>query len=320
MLLPQKQRESVHFPFAFSGNKSIIFAFHKAGSARKERIKTMDVKESKQIKALAAKIRIGLLEAIHSVGSGHVGGSMSIADVLAVLYGREMRYDPKNPAWPERDKLVTSKGHCGPAVYATLAIKGFFPYEELKTMNKPGTRLPSHTDMNKTPGIDMTTGSLGQGTSLAAGLALGEKLRGRDGRVFLIVGDGESNEGQCWEAFSFAAAKKLSNLVVLLDWNKRQLDGFTDECLPFGDYVAKFESFGFDTVKVNGNDVDELAAALEKTRKGGDKPYAIVMDTVKGAGIKEIEDIAMNHSIGVDDEQFARWTAQLQAEIKELEA
>ena len=142
----------------------------------------MEAQESKQVKALATKIRLGILEAIHSVGSGHIGGSLSIADVLAVLYGREMRYDPKNPAWEGRDKLVTSKGHCGPAVYATLAVKGFFPYEELKTMNKPGTRLPSHTDRNKTPGIDMTTGSLGQGTSLAAGMAYGERLKGSDCR------------------------------------------------------------------------------------------------------------------------------------------
>lgn len=280
----------------------------------------MENKETKEIKALAVKIRLGILEAIHSIGSGHIGGSLSIADVLAVLYGREMKYDPKNPKWEGRDKLVTSKGHSGPAVYSVLAIKGFFPKEELLTLNKPGTNLPSHTDRNKTPGVDMTTGSLGQGTSLAAGMALGDKLKGRDCRTFLIVGDGESNEGQVWEAFAFAAAKKISNLVVLLDWNKRQLDGYTKDIFPMGDYVAKFNAFGFDTCIVDGNDVEALAAALENTRKGGDKPYAIVLDTVKGAGIPDVENIDANHSISVNDEQFEKWTAELNQQLAELEA
>ena len=277
------------------------------------------MEEIKKLKAFACEIRIAAIEAIHAIGQGHIGGALSMADVLAVLYGREMRYDPKNPAWPERDKLVVSKGHAGPAVYGTLALKGFFPYEELKTLNRPGTHLPSHCDRNKTPGIDMTTGSLGQGTSLAAGMALGDKLRGRDNRVFLIVGDGESNEGQVWEAFAFAAAKKLGNLVVLLDWNKRQLDGWTRDVYPMGDYVAKFEAFGFDTVKVDGNDIEALIPALERTRQGGDRPYAIVLDTVKGAGVQEVAEKKMNHSLPVSDEQYERWTAQLEAERKAWE-
>ena len=197
----------------------------------------MDISRKNELNALAVQIRMALLEAIHSLGSGHIGGALSIADVLAVLYGGEMRVDPRNPQWPERDKLVVSKGHAGPAVYGTLAVKGFFPYEELKTLNRPHTRLPRHCDLNKTPGVDMTTGSLGQGTSLACGMAMGDKLKGRDSRIFLIVGDGESDEGQVWEDFSFASAKKLDNLVVLLDWNKRQLDGWTDDVIPMGDYV-----------------------------------------------------------------------------------
>ena len=270
--------------------------------------------ENRKLKAFACQIRMAAIEAIHAIGSGHIGGALSIADVLAVLYGREMRYDPQDPKWPERDKLVCSKGHAGPAVYGTLALKGFFPYEELKTLNRPGTRLPSHCDRNKTPGVDMTTGSLGQGTSLACGMALGDKLRGRDSRVFLIVGDGESNEGQVWEAFAFAAAKKLGNLVVLLDWNKRQLDGWTQDVYPMGDYVQKLEAFGFDTVKVNGNDIDELIPALERTRAGGDRPYAIVLDTVKGAGVQEVAEKVMNHSLPVSDEQYERWTKALEAE------
>ena len=279
----------------------------------------MDEINVKKLKAFAVRIRMGTLEAIHSLGSGHLGGSLSIADVLAVLYGREMKVDPKNPTWPERDKLVCSKGHAGPAVYSALANLGFIPYEELKTLNRPGTRLPSHCDRNKTPGVDMTTGSLGQGTSLAAGMALGDRLRGRGSRTFLIVGDGESNEGQVWEAFSFAAAKKLSNLVVLLDWNKRQLDVYTDNVLPMGDYVAKFTAFGFDTVKVDGNDVEQVAKALERTRAGGDKPYAIILDTVKGAGIPEVAETVMNHSCTVDDDRFRRYMAGLEARLQELE-
>ena len=277
------------------------------------------MEDTNRLKAFACGIRIAAIEAIHAIGQGHIGGALSMADALAVLYGREMRVDPKNPTWPERDKFVCSKGHAGPAVYGTLALMGYFPYEELKTMNRPHTNLPSHTDRNKTPGVDMTTGSLGQGTSLAAGMALGDKLKGRPSRVFLMVGDGESNEGQVWEAFAFAAAKKLGNLVVLLDWNKRQLDGWTKDVLPMGDYVKKFEAFGFDTVKVDGNDVDAVAAALERTRKGGDKPYAIVLDTVKGAGVAEVAEGAMNHSLPVSDEQYERWTAQLREEQKAWE-
>lgn len=279
----------------------------------------MDISRKNELNALAVQIRMALLEAIHSLGSGHIGGALSIADVLAVLYGGEMRVDPRNPQWPERDKLVVSKGHAGPAVYGTLAVKDFFPYEELKTLNRPHTRLPSHCDRNKTPGVDMTTGSLGQGTSLACGMAMGDKLKGRDSRIFLIVGDGESDEGQVWEAFSFAAAKKLDNLVVLLDWNKRQLDGWTDDVMPMGDYVEKFRAFGFDTVKVDGNDVEALSEALAHTRTGNGKPFAIVMDTVKGYGIKDVAETVMNHSLPVSDEQYAKWMAELKSELAALE-
>lgn len=271
------------------------------------------------LQALAARIRIAALTAIHSLGSGHVGGSLSICDLLAVLYGQEMKVDPKNPSWPERDKLVTSKGHAGPAVYGALAVKGYFPYEMLNTLNRPGTHLPSHTDRLLTPGVDMTTGSLGQGSSLAAGMALGDKLKGRDSRTFLILGDGESNEGQVWEAMAFAAAKKISNLVVLLDWNKKQLDGTTEEVLPMGDYEAKFKAFGFDTLKIDGNNIPQLSEALARTRLGGEKPYAIILDTVKGAGVPEVEAIPMNHSIPVSDEQFDRWKKDLEEKITRLE-
>ena len=279
----------------------------------------MDQKEVKALKAFALRIRLAALDAIHSIGSGHVGGALSIADALAVLYGREMNVRPEDPKWPDRDKLVCSKGHAGPGVYGTLALKGFFPYEELKTLNKNGTRLPSHCDRNKTPGIDVTTGSLGQGTSQAAGVALGDRLKGRKNRVFLIVGDGEMDEGQCWESFAFAAAHKLSNLVVLIDWNKKQLDGYCDDVLPMGSFAEKMRAFGFDTEEVNGNDVEAVAAALERTRQGGDKPYAIVLDTVKGAGVEDVENTLMNHSIPVNDEKYEKWTTELKAELAALE-
>lgn len=279
----------------------------------------MQLQEKRALQALAVKIRLGALEAIHSIGVGHLGGALSVCDALAVLYGREMRIDPANPGWPERDKLVCSKGHAGPAVYAALALKGYFPYEELKTLNHPDTRLPSHCDRRLTPGVDMTTGSLGQGTSLACGMALGDRLRGRDNRIFLIVGDGETNEGQVWEAFTFAAAHRLGNLVVLLDRNGRQLDGYTEDIYPIGDLHRKMEAFGFRTVTIDGGDVQEISNALEQTRAGGDQPWAIVMSTVKGAGISQVEQTGANHSMSVGDEAFARWSEQLRQQLRELE-
>lgn len=275
----------------------------------------MDAAKKLELERFALEIRIGMLEAFKARGFGHVGGSLSVADALSVLYKSQMRIDPKNPDWPERDKLVCSKGHAGPAVYATLALLGYFPYEMLKTLNQPGTRLPSHCDRSKTPGVDMTTGSLGQGTSLACGMALGERLRGRDARVFLIVGDGEANEGQVWEACMFAAAKKLGNLVLLLDVNGKQLDGCTKDVLDTLDLGAKIEAFGFDTVRIDGNDVVALYEALERTRAGGDKPYAIVMNTVKGKGVPGVENAASNHSMTVPAEQWDAWQKDLIAQL-----
>lgn len=278
----------------------------------------MDAELKKSLQKFATEIRIGTVESIKSRGFGHIGGALSVCDALAVLYGTQMNVDPKNPKMPERDKLVCSKGHAGPAVYATLALKGFYPYDEIKTLNQPGTNFPSHCDTNKTPGIDMTTGSLGQGTSTACGIALADKLRKHDSRTFLIVGDGEINEGQCWEAFMFAAAKKLSNLVVLIDWNKKQLDGYVADILPNPDLDKKMEAFGFETVMINGNDVEALYEALENTKKGGDKPYAIVMDNVKGAGVKEIEETMGNHSMTVGADKFDEWLSELNDKLAAL--
>lgn len=275
----------------------------------------MDSNKKHELEQFALRIRIGAMEQFKARGFGHVGGSLSIADALAVLYGSQMDVDAKDPKKPDRDKLVCSKGHAGPAVYATLALKGFFPYDVLKTLNQPGTTLPSHCDRNKTPGIDMTTGSLGQGTSLACGMALGDKLKGRKNRVFLIVGDGEADEGQVWEACMFAAAKKLSNLVLLLDNNKKQLDGTVHEILDTFDLGKKLDAFGFDTKVIDGNDITALYDALEYTKKGGDKPFAIVLDTIKGKGVAEVEAAAGNHSMTVPTEKWDEWQKGLIAQL-----
>ena len=270
----------------------------------------MTNEERKELEIFAQKIRIGTVECIRSRGFGHIGGSLSIADTLAVLYKDIMHVDPADPRREDRDKLVCSKGHAGPAVYAALALMGYFPYEKLKTLNQPGTDLPSHCDRNKTPGVDMTTGSLGQGTSTAAGLALGDRLQGRDCRTFLIVGDGEIDEGQVWEAAMFTSAKKLTNLVWIVDWNKKQLDGYVKDILDPGDIAKKFDAFGFDVRSVDGHDVEQLFNALHEP--AGDRPVAVILDTVKGKGVREVEETVSNHSMNVADDVFAGWLAELQ--------
>ena len=277
----------------------------------------MNKADSYALKHFALEIRIALLEEMKARGFGHIGGSLSVCDLLAVLYGKVMNYRVDDPQWPDRDKLVCSKGHAGPAVYATLALKGFFPMEQLATLNRPGTNLPSHCDKNKTTGIDCTTGSLGQGTSQAVGIALGDRLKGRPSRTYLVVGDGEIDEGQCWEAAMFTAGKKLTNLVWIVDENKKQLDGPTEEILPQFDLRAKLEAFGFDAVRVKGNDVDALCEAL--TKQPGDRPIAIVMDNIKGSGVKAVEETASNHSMTVPAETWDSFIAAVKADLEALE-
>lgn len=273
---------------------------------------------NKELERFALEIRLATVECIKSRGFGHIGGSLSACDALAVLYGEIMDVDPRDPKKPDRDKFVSSKGHAGPAVYATLALKGYFPKEELLTLNQPGTSLPSHCDMKKTPGVDITTGSLGQGTSEAVGLALGDRLQGRDCTTYLLVGDGEANEGQVWEAAMFTAAKKLTNLVWLIDWNKKQLDGYVSDILEPFDFEEKFRAFGFDACTIDGNDVGQLKEAL--SRKASDKPIAVILDTVKGKGVKEVEEAAGNHSMNVKPEVFDRWIAEIRSDLEALEA
>ena len=263
------------------------------------------MEKNKAVRVFAEEIRVETLKEFAALGFGHVGGSMSVIEALAVLYGKEMRIDPKNPQWPERDRLVMSKGHAGPALYATLALKGYFPLEVLKTLNQGGTILPSHCDRLKTTGVDMTTGSLGQGISLACGLAMGNRMQGRDSYTYLVLGDGECNEGQVWEGAMFAAHFKLNHLIAFVDLNKQQLDGTTDDVMSMGDMVAKFESFGWLTKKVNGHNVDEIIEAIAAGKAQTEKPVMIILDTIKGNGCELALQRFPNHHIAFTAEEMA---------------
>ena len=261
----------------------------------------MTPEELKKAELLAVKIRRDILNMLEHVGSGHLGGSMSIVELMSVLYSHRLHVDPKNPRWEDRDRVVLSKGHAGPAWYAALAESGFFPTEKLLTLNDGGTMLPSHPDRTKTPGVDMTTGSLGQGTSTAAGIATALRMKGSERHVYLIVGDGELNEGQCWEAFEYIAARRLDNCIVIIDWNKRQLDGTLEEVMNPFDISKKMEAFGFDVQTVKGQDIQAVDAALEKAENTKGVAPCIVLDTVKGAGIPFFETYPGNHSVKFSD-------------------
>lgn len=253
----------------------------------------------------AREIRQLTLRCIHSQGSGHVGGSLSIADLLAVLYDKFMKYDSTQPDMQGRDRLVLSKGHSGPALYATLALKGFFPVEWLDTLNRLGTRLPSHCNMVLTPGVDMTAGSLGQGLSCACGLAVASKLSRDKAHIYCILGDGELQEGQNWEAAMYAGAKGLNNLTVFVDANGMQIDGTTKEVVNVEDIGKKFRAFGFDIARVNGHDHEQLSDAIAKALKSKKRPVCIVMDTIKGKGVDFYEQMGIAvHSTSCNDEQY----------------
>jgi transketolase len=252
---------------------------------------------------LSVDIRIQTIKAIAAAAFGHIGGSASIADVLGVLYGGVMNIRPEEPDWEDRDRFVLSKGHCGPALYATLALKGYFPMEKLSTLNQPGTMLPSHCDRLKTPGIDMTTGSLGQGISASTGIALGLRLKKKAGcYVYCVIGDGEAQEGQVWEALETAAHQKLDNLIIFLDWNKKQLDGkLEDICAPLS-YEEKFRAFGCYVRTCRGYDVKEIYDAIANVKQQHGKPSMIILDTVKGIGVSFAEREAFNHYMVVNNE------------------
>ncbi|MDR3170689.1 MAG: transketolase [Treponema sp.] len=279
----------------------------------------MNKDETARLKKFAAQIRMETIKCVGARGFGHLGGALSVVETLAVLYGGVMQIDPKNPDWPERDKLVMSKGHAGPALYAVLALKGYFPLDWLKTLNQPGTRLPSHCDRKLTPGVDMTTGSLGQGVSTSIGLALAQRMDGKDSRTFLVTGDGELNEGQVWEGALFAPQHKLANLTWFVDYNHKQLDGKTEEIIDLGDVAAKFTAFGWHTQSIVGDDVAAITAAIAAAKAETARPSCIVLNTKKGAGIPLVEDIELNHHIVFEGEILEKSVAYMEQVIAELE-
>lgn len=258
------------------------------------------------------KIRKDILLEIGNLGVGHIGGSLSMVALLVTLYYKHMNIDPKNPQMEGRDRLIVSKGHSGPAVYAVLADKGYFPYEWLKTLNKPGTNLPSHCDMNRTPGVDMTTGSLGQGFSCAVGVALASKIKKDNATIYTVIGDGESQEGQIWEAAMFAAHHKLSNIIAFTDYNKLQLDGYTSEICEIEPLNKKWESFGWNVIEVkNGNVCSEIDEAICSAKKS-DLPTMIILNTVKGYGISFAENAGTkNHSMSITNEMVEEGLKEL---------
>ena len=271
-----------------------------------------------ELKEICKDIRCDILTCIAHLGVGHIGGCLSLVELLAVLYFKEMNIDPAEPKMAGRDRLVCSKGHAGPAVYAALANRGYFPKEELLTLNQGGTHLPSHCDMNLTTGIDMTTGSLGQGFSCAVGVALGSKLEKDGATIYTMIGDGESQEGQIWEAAMFAAAKKLDNLIAITDYNKLQIDDTVakvNDIAPLGD---KWAAFGWNVIEVeDGNDVEQVSAAVKhaKLGLGGGKPTMVILNTVKGCGVKWIEDLgAGNHNTNISVEQARAAIAEIRGE------
>jgi transketolase len=239
-----------------------------------------------ELEVLAAQIRMETMKIIGARGFGHVGGSMSLADAMAVVYGAYLKFDPKNPRWEDRDWFVLSKGHAGPVMYATLGIMGYYPVSDAYTLNQPGTDFPSHTDRNKTKGVDLTTGSLGQGISEATGAALGLKMQKKDNKVFVVVGDGEADEGQVWEAAQFAAHYSLDNLICFVDDNKRQLDGKCDDIMSHKKGVgARFDALGWNVINVaDGNDVEQIYDAVAKAYETKGVPTCIILNTIKGKG------------------------------------
>lgn len=275
------------------------------------------MREEGALRKLAWDIRKGILESISAKGGGHIGGSLDLAELFAVLYGGVLRVRPEEPDWPGRDYLVCSKGHAGPCAYAALALCGFFPYERLMTLNSNGTLLPGHCDREKVPGIDATTGSLGQGLSIACGLALGARLSRADQKVCCILGDGELAEGQNWEAAQFASHHKLGNLIAFLDWNKMQIDGRNEDVMALGDVQAKFQAFGWDTRMVNGRDISAIGLVIREAMEKLERPMLIVLDTVKGAGIPCIESLENNHCIGVPQSLAEKAMSELMLEKPE---
>ncbi|MBQ1935865.1 MAG: transketolase [Clostridia bacterium] len=268
---------------------------------------------------VAAKVRRGIVEAVYRAKSGHPGGSLSIADILSVLYFEEMNIDPKNPKMEGRDRLVLSKGHASPGLYSVLANRGFFPVEDLKTFRKTDSYLQGHPDMLTVPGVEASTGSLGQGISIANGMAMSAKLSGEDYRVYSIIGDGECEEGQVWEAAMFAAHYKLNNHTIFLDFNGLQIDGDIRKVMSPVPLDEKFRAFGLQVLDIDGNDLDQIRGAIKKAKETTDRPTLIMARTVKGKGVSFMENEASWHGNAPNDEQYAQAVSELDAEIARLE-
>ena len=274
----------------------------------------------KELSITACKVRMGIIEGTHNAKSGHPGGSLSAADILTYLYFAEMNIDPQNPAKPDRDRFVLSKGHIAPALYATLAHKGFFPVEELKTLRKIGSRLQGHPDMKKIPGVDMSSGSLGQGISAACGMAKAAKLTGADYRVYAVLGDGEIQEGQVWEASMFAGFRKLDNLVVIVDNNNLQIDGTIAEVNSPYPIAEKFKAFGWNVLEIYADSFDEMDAAFNAAIEFKGKPTAIIAKSVKGKGVSFMENQCSWHGKAPNEEQYKEAMEELNATLTSLEA
>ncbi len=265
-----------------------------------------------QLQKTSGQVRLGALEAVYSGKSGHPGGSLSVADILTYLYFAEMRVDPQNPQWPERDRFVLSKGHTCPALYAALALKGFFPLDELKKFRHPGAMLQGHPDMKHIPGVDMSTGSLGQGLSAACGMALAGKLEQKSYRVYAVAGDGEIQEGQIWEAAMFAGHQKLDNLCLVVDNNGLQIDGRVNEiCSPYP-IAEKFAAFGFRTLEVDGHDFEALADAFEQAKRTKGQPTVIVAKTIKGKDVSFMSDNVAWHGAAPNEDQYKTAVADIE--------
>lgn len=280
----------------------------------------MDENTKKQLKIFACKARIGVIDGVYNAKAGHPGGSLSICDVLSYLYNVEMNIDPKNPKMENRDRFVLSKGHAAPALYATLALKGFFPVEELKTLRKSNSHLQGHPNMDKTSGVDMSTGSLGQGISVAVGMALGAKLDNKDYRVYTILGDGEIEEGQVWEAAMFAGNRRLNNLIAFIDYNGLQIDGSIEEVNSAYPIADKFKAFKWNTIEIDGHDFDAIDKAVNEAHLCTDKPTAIVMKTIKGKNVSYMENAVNWHGAAPNEELYNQAIDELKSALAELEA
>ena len=280
----------------------------------------MNASEKHDLQVTACKIRMGIIESTHAAGCGHPGGSLSATEMFTYLYFKEMNINPADPKWMGRDRFVLSKGHTAPGLYSTLAHRGFFPVEDLKTLRRIDSYLQGHPNMNTVPGVDMSTGSLGQGVSVAAGMALGLKTQGNNARVYTLLGDGEIQEGQVWEACMFAAHYKLDNLVVIVDNNGLQIDGNIADVMSPYPIVDKLVAFGFEVKAVDGHNFDELEAAFNKAKETKGKPFAIVMKTIKGKDVSFMENDAGWHGKAPNDAEYAQAMTELKAKLAELEA